>query len=97
MRNKPKYVPTPISKDQILQKRLDEWRELEKENEKLASYISTVPELWKMSAIRAFLGRLSPRAAIKAKCEECCNYEDVKERIKECKCPCPLLKYRPYK
>ena len=45
--------------------------------------------------VKAYEGKASPRAAIKAKCLECCSYE--RETIKSCTCfSCPLWLYRPY-
>jgi hypothetical protein len=63
----------------------------------ILTYIRTVPSAYRRLILGAFLGFLNPRSAIKAKCQECCGFEDAKSRIKECRViRCPLHKYRPY-
>lgn len=63
----------------------------------LAKHISETPKRFQLAQLRAVLGKLSPRQAIAQCCRECCGFEDVTERIKECKSfRCPLHTYRPY-
>lgn len=42
-------------------------------------------------------GEAGYAGAVKAKCQECMNYEDAVQRIRECSVyGCPLWHYRPY-
>jgi hypothetical protein len=42
-------------------------------------------------------GKAPPRQAIKATCAECCGFEDVGERVRNCHSfQCPLWLYRPF-
>jgi hypothetical protein len=46
---------------------------------------------------RAVLGETSPKDAIKAKCQNCVGYQDVKPSIRGDECDsCPLVFFRPY-
>lgn len=57
----------------------------------------TIPKLFRPIYERAMTGKASPRDAIKAKCQECCGWEDVIERVGNCTIKrCPLWLYRPY-
>lgn len=61
-------------------------------------HIETTPPLYIGARIKAALGEASPRLAIKAKCEECVGYEQVKDRVGGCKSSsCPLWAYRPHR
>lgn len=63
----------------------------------LKVYVGSIPALYRAGFIRAAEGKCSPRQAIKAKCYECCGYEDVKSRISECASwRCPIHAFRPY-
>jgi hypothetical protein len=45
---------------------------------------------------RAYKGELSPRAAIKAKCFDCCNFDA--EEAATCRSEiCPVWAYNPYR
>lgn len=58
---------------------------------------SRVPERYKALYFAALKKKASPLKAIRAKCQECCGYEDAITRIKECTAKrCPLWCYRPY-
>lgn len=64
---------------------------------KLRSVISRIPDSHRLRYIRALLGTLSPRQAIRAKCVECVGYEDVRSRVSGCTTSiCPLWAFRPY-
>lgn len=59
--------------------------------------VERTPPKYQGMRIKAHLGELSPRLAIKAKCEECVGYEDVREEVGNCKAmSCPIWTYRPY-
>jgi hypothetical protein len=46
---------------------------------------------------KALLGQVSPRQAIKAKCQECVCWEEMVSRIGQCTVrSCPIWAYRPY-
>ena len=63
----------------------------------LEKYLSTVPLLYRPLASRALRGVSGKAAAVKAKCQECVNYEDVKLRVSGCTVwKCPLWRFRPY-
>jgi hypothetical protein len=58
---------------------------------------SGVPSKYRTLYLRALAGQLSPRQAIKAKCQECCGWEDVSSRVGGCTVrTCPLWPLRPY-
>lgn len=62
--------------------------------------MATVPERAKNVYKRALEGLATPKNVIRAKCNECCGFEDVPKRIWECRVfTCPLWAYRqqPYK
>ena len=47
--------------------------------------------------LKAKTGQASPKTAIRAMCQHCCGYEDLKNRIGNCRVlKCPLWAYRPY-
>jgi hypothetical protein len=65
----------------------------DKENEYSKRIPITYKRLWgnvrKKSA--------APRLAIKAQCQQCVGYENVRTSIKDCdSTACPLFAYRPY-
>lgn len=58
---------------------------------------SHVPEKFKGLIERSAKGENTPTMAIKAKCIECCGFEDVSDRVRHCTTySCPLHAYRPY-
>lgn len=67
-------------------------------NREVARRAETVPHNAKTLYLGAGCGEVSPRKAIKAKCQECMGYEDYRVRIMECPVrTCPLWQYRPYR
>ena len=57
-----------------------------------------IPARFQAGFLRAAHGTASPRKAIKAKCYECCGYENVSERVGACSSrKCPIWQYRPHK
>lgn len=73
------------------------------ETESIASKVALVrsrrllacPESAKKLLARCYAGKCSPRAAVKAFCQECCGYE--REAITGCMAyGCPLWNLRPY-
>lgn len=64
-------------------------------DEVTAKMLGTAPVSARSTLERAFAGSASPRAAIKAKCLECLNFDRAAIRV----CSgysCPLWRYRPY-
>lgn len=62
------------------------------------SIIDAVPAKFRTAYRRALAGKLSPRATIKVKCQECCGFEMVVERVGGCTTRiCPLWALRPYR
>jgi hypothetical protein len=60
------------------------------------SIFKNTPERYKKTWLKSFFGELSPKQAIKAKCFECCGYEDLKENVGDCRSrTCPLWSLRP--
>jgi hypothetical protein len=56
-----------------------------------------VPIRYRQALLEVLKGRRSPRQAIKAKCAQCCGYEDVQNRVSDCTIQtCALWAYRPY-
>jgi hypothetical protein len=63
----------------------------------LAKIIPGIPALRRDLFDRVAHEAAPPRAAIKAKCQECVGYEDVTESIRSCRVHrCALWAYRPY-
>lgn len=64
--------------------------------ERMVGYLQSIPSMFVETQARAMSGA-SQKDAIKAKCQECCGFEDVMVRVGECGClKCPLWPYRPY-
>lgn len=62
------------------------------------NYMRTVPKKFEFSQMEALSGEAGYAGAVKAKCQECCGFEDTEERIRSCKIyKCPLNQYRPYR
>lgn len=62
---------------------------------KVVEFMEKTPPLYRGWMERAFLGKASPRAAIKAMCLSCSCF--VREEIANCQVVlCPLHAYRPY-
>lgn len=56
-----------------------------------------IPIRYRTAWARAVTGSASPRQAIKAKCQDCCGWEEVIESVKNCAVKtCPVWYYRPY-
>lgn len=65
--------------------------------EKQKEIIAKLPLSRQKLTERAYAGIASPRQAIKAKCMECVNYEDVVNSVGGCAITrCPLNAYRPF-
>jgi len=63
----------------------------------LEKHLETVPPKFRPLASRALRGVSGKAAAVKAKCQECVNYEEVRERVGNCTAwTCPLWRFRPY-
>lgn len=63
--------------------------------ERTARYLNQAPDSQKTILSRALQGTASPRAAIKAKCLNCCGFDRAEVRH----CPvvlCALHRYRPF-
>lgn len=59
------------------------------------SSVDRAPEMSKGVLAHAYLATCSPRAAIKAKCLDCCNFD--REEVRNCAVEaCPLHSFRPY-
>lgn len=64
---------------------------------KLQNHLDSIPMSFRLRMQKVFLGTASPKQIIRATCEECCGYEDVKDRVKNCSAwQCPIHKTRPY-
>ena len=63
----------------------------------LEKHLQAVPPKFRPLASRALRGVSGKAAAVKAKCQECVNYEEVKDRVGNCTAwTCPLWRFRPY-
>ena len=59
--------------------------------------VDGVPTLYQGRLMKALLGELSAKAAIRAHCEQCVGWEDTKPRVGGCTTyACALHAYRPY-
>ena len=62
---------------------------------KVVEFLEKTPPLYRANMERAFLGKSSPRGAIKAMCQSCSCFD--REEIANCRVVlCPLYLYRPY-
>lgn len=59
--------------------------------------IDACPASYQDRLIKALLGLSSPKVAVRAHCEQCVGWEDVKTRVGDCRShACPLHHYRPH-
>lgn len=66
--------------------------------ENLKQRIDSVPQRYKRAYLEAITGEGGLANAIKAKCLECVNFEDVDSNIGDCQIrSCPINPYRPYR
>lgn len=69
----------------------------EQRDELIAERRVKIPPMYVGAWDRAIEGTCSPRAAIKAKCQDCVGWENTTAEIRGCLVRlCPLWKYRPY-
>lgn len=69
----------------------------EKFPERTYRAIAGTPDRYLNSRLKAVLGLSAPRAAIKAKCEDCVGYEEIQARVGDCQSfSCPIWFHRPY-
>jgi hypothetical protein len=88
----------PMTKERKIKLENDAAEQLAQISSDTEDYFRTVPPMYRMRYAKAVLGSLSPRKTIQAKCEECCNYENVVDSIKNCPAvTCPLFPLRPHR
>ena len=64
----------------------------------LEAALARIPALRRGLFRRVYSGKAPRSQAIKAKCLECCGFEDLARRVRECPCrECPIWGYRPYR
>jgi hypothetical protein len=69
----------------------------EKIIERARVYSQTVPSAYRSLYLKARSGEASPREVIKAACQQCVNYEDVKNMVGDCTATtCVRWQVRPY-
>lgn len=69
----------------------------QKRRDRLLVRAKQVPSARFPSWAKSVLGIASPRAAIKARCEDCVGYEQLPESIRSCTAvACPTWAYRPH-
>lgn len=60
-----------------------------------ARTVEAAPEMSKGVLTKAYLATCSPRAAIKAKCLDCCAFN--RDEIRNCRAEiCPIWNFRPF-
>ena len=65
--------------------------------EKIHSAYRNIPDRYKYVFLKAMFSNRASKAVIKAKCQECCGYEDLSNAVGLCKAyACPLWAHRPY-
>ena len=68
--------------------------------DQVSRLVARVPQRYRQMYERALRGELSPRAAVKVKCLECCawaRFDGGEDRIGGCSVTgCPLYAYRPF-
>jgi hypothetical protein len=63
-----------------------------------AAYLDRTPPKWRALYKRVMDGKATQKYAIKCKCYECCDFEDIPKRVYECSVySCPLWEYRQQK
>lgn len=56
-----------------------------------------IPIRYRGAWLKAQANSITPRQAIKAKCQSCVGYEEVTDRVANCSTfSCPIWSYRPY-
>jgi hypothetical protein len=66
-------------------------------NPSQARQYKVIPPRYQRSWLAAVSGEASPRRAIKAKCQECVGWEEVRSRVGTCNITaCALWHHRPY-
>jgi hypothetical protein len=59
--------------------------------------ISRIPSNWKARYTACLSGEATYAKAVKTKCAECCGFEEVSTRVRECATTkCPLWHLRPF-
>ncbi len=59
--------------------------------------VQSCPETYKPLLTKALTNEASPRESIKAHCQQCVGWEEVKTRVGDCRSlACPLWHHRPY-
>jgi hypothetical protein len=59
--------------------------------------VANAPALYQDRLVKACLGVASPKVAIRAQCEQCVGWEEVKTRVGQCNVrACALWHFRPY-
>lgn len=77
------------------QKEVDHF--IETENKTSIARFKTIPERHQRTWLLSYYGKASKTQAIKAKCCECCGYENIATEVGDCIIrDCPLWCYRPY-
>jgi hypothetical protein len=62
----------------------------------IEAHVASVPSNFRDRYAKALRGKLGKAGALKLKCYECCNFEDVYKRVANCTVKiCPLWAYRP--
>lgn len=65
--------------------------------ERIKAHAETIPLTSRSLYLKCTESAVSPRQAIKAKCQSCTGYEDRVDRIRNCTVyRCPIWTYRPY-
>lgn len=63
----------------------------------LRKYIESVPVNFRLRVVKALNGELSIPDHVRLKCAECCGFEDVANRVRDCTSwRCGLWAVRPY-
>lgn len=69
----------------------------EHSSEKLSLRIATIPQLYQNLFKRCAESHVAPRSRVKAFCQMCVGYQDVKNQVRNCTADlCPLYPIRPY-
>ena len=65
-------------------------------NPNIDLWVKNIPNRYRALYKKALSGKSTPSGVYKAKCYECCGFEDVTRRVNECESyGCPVWAYRP--
>ena len=64
--------------------------------EKVKKFVMGIPKSYQRLHLKTILGKVSAKQAVKAKCRDCCAWENLADNIGSCEAiTCPCWQHRP--